>query len=334
MELFFQDNHFIDEAHLNPITQNMKDQLTLVRELYSFVQGWEDACLIGETHINSLNFKVGKHYIKIIEKNGEEKKYVEHFPDIAAILIDKAIPSHSFHFSKNGKLVEMINLDSKTYYTYVLDFSGVQFYTGSKLEFREMLSILEKIKGASASLEKIVSKDKRYQLPDLVEKLIPFFNIVKNKPKKDFFDEFFLDHESVILSALKKYQSIDTNNLKTTVLHCDLHPHNILTHNHKIVAIIDYESFVLMPEKIFEAFAIFKLARKGLSKKILSLAECHELINERGTIPRDYLVYTYVELLRRLSIVLHYRYTLDDERLNQDLLKHVTGLKEADFLFT
>lgn len=332
MELFFKDNHFVDEAKLFSVPADLSPLLIQIREIFPFLNHQSQFELIGETNINSMNFKCGEYYIKLIEKRDNEKKYVESFPAIAKRMVEKEIPANNLLASKNDQKIEIIHFNRKSFYCYLTQFTSLSFYSGHKNEFIQMMNIIKNLLAVSDDFKSIVSQDDRYQIYDLKEKMPPLMEAAQNQSGE--FEKFLIENNKLIWQACELYNKHRPHELTKVPLHCDLHPLNILIESGQIRAIIDLESFVFMPREIFTSFTIFKLARKSYIKNLMSLNEIQEVIEDHGFNLDQIKTYTQIEAIRRLSIVLHYHFNLKDLRLDADLKKQVAAINESSILFT
>lgn len=331
MEVFFTDNHAPDQAGLTPCPNEWRGPLALVKKLYDFSGLEQDPWLISGSNINSLNFKIGDYYIKLINVTDNDKKFVFDFPLMVEKLLNHNIPTQVFYSSISGRKIEQLEVNEKKYLVYVQNFLTSSFYSGTAAEFRAILDLISKIEHASADISTVVDSPKVYAYPDL-SLLNSFIEETKKKPVKDDFDQFFLKSEALIIDAKNQCLHLKLRQEDWKILHCDLHPHNVLAHG-KVDALLDLESFILMPIEVFRGFSLFKMARKSLSKKLMSLEDLKREILSAEYSPEALLVYAQLELLRRTLIILTLHYEKNDFRWDADLKKHLTGLEETRLIF-
>lgn len=120
--------------------------------------------------------------------------------------------------------------------------------------------------------------------------------------------------------------------------HIDMHPHNLLTKNSELVAILDIESFQTAPKYVALAFNLFKQSRQAVvfqkldNIKINDLKrEVYQELESRNVISdvSKLKVYAKAEILRRIFIIL--RLNLQgDYRWNHVLPIQINALKEAN----
>jgi hypothetical protein len=120
--------------------------------------------------------------------------------------------------------------------------------------------------------------------------------------------------------------------------HIDMHPHNLLTKNSEVVAILDVESFQTAPRYAALAFNLFKQSRQAvvfqqlnnmqindLKRSIYQALESRNIISDVSKLK----VYAKAEILRRIFIIL--RLNLQgNHRWNHVLPIQINALKEAN----
>jgi len=129
--------------------------------------------------------------------------------------------------------------------------------------------------------------------------------------------------------------------------HIDLHPHNILVKNHKIVSILDFESFVYAPIESAVYFNIFKLARQtvvagGGSSNIKTVKDVVRLMLDElrknkivNSIESGHVILmTKVEVFRRIIYILDNCFVKKNSTWNHVLPIQISALKEIEALYT
>lgn len=331
MELFFHDNHFTNNVELFPVPAELNNILQEAKNLYGIKSKPDEDFLLGGPNLNSINFRVGNFYLKILTNESNTKNFVHTFPAIAHVMQKHQIPTNTFISSQAGNLIENLEVLGKEYLVYVQEFRSTNFYSGNEHEFGQMISIIKKLIVSSKDLAEVVTSNRVRNYSLVYDDFNLFFQEAAKGQSE--FDQLLLNHKELINSSLDATKIIDFSKLTTQVLHSDLHPHNILTNHLGVMAIIDLESFIRMPVEVFEAFSIFKLSRKSISGNYLKLPQVRQILEENSFALKGLYVFVLIELLRRIKVILDFHYNKKDHCWDIDLQKHITGLKEAKLIF-
>ena len=159
MKEFFADNHYPNEATFSECPQSKRNLLNSVVTLYSLKTNSMPPLLLDGPNVNSLNFKYGDFYLKILT-DSDDKKYVSDFPKISDVLEKSGIPTQTFIPSIRGIQIENLKIGDQSYLVYVQPFLAATFYTGTKDEFSSSLKIISKLITVSKLLENVSSNSR------------------------------------------------------------------------------------------------------------------------------------------------------------------------------
>jgi len=115
--------------------------------------------------------------------------------------------------------------------------------------------------------------------------------------------------------------------------HFDIHPHNLLFKDGKLISVIDLESFVNVRSILATSFGIFKIARKCFAKKNIKKDDFHYLIKDFFNV-EEIKAYSQIEICRRLLLIMKLHYLDKNNEWDCDLIKHYSGIKESNFIFS
>lgn len=170
--------------------------------------------------------------------------------------------------------------------------------------------------------------------------------IIKSKTSLSKIDRIVLLNLSDIsnlASFLSSYLPL-INRLPKKLIHSDIHPHNILTKNNQIKAIIDFDSLRLAPQSIDVAMAIYRLGRQFFinskkNPKMASLLTRKFLLHYSKINPlseNEYQLLPLIiknEFLIKLLFVLKLVYINNNQTWINDLHKFIIALKEIDYFW-
>lgn len=330
MILFQPDNHSSDSVGLAPADSKLLGMVNIAMENFGITQ-YEEPLVIGSVNINSLNFKVGSYYLKLVENSSGEKAYLQSFPALALKLNSLQIPSPSFIPNLDGSYLTSVSFDEKVYIALLQNFVGNTFFSGSLAELEQMVQLMKKLGPPNCEelrkqvngARSIVTDSREYQ-----RKIQKLGKRIDEKKEQDDFDKMVLENFRNLESSSRNQVCSAT----TSLFHCDLHPHNILSTNEMIQGIVDLESFVLMNEDVFKGFSFFKLARKCIQKDSTKLIGIKKLIPSLGD--KDVLLKaTQSELLRRAFLILDLHYEKAVTTWDFDLQKQIQGFQEAKIIY-
>lgn len=322
MKLFENDNHFDDEVHLTKTTShiNLIDECL---KAYTCLRPYrDDLYVIGGVNINSMNFKAGGHYIKLLGKSSENENFLKILPRINKKLITAGVPVANIMMSDKGMPYEDISVEGRSYYVLVQDFTSSSYFSGGISELEQAKQIIFTLCDCSDDLARIMKVDRTLNYDVAIDYLLDVISSLELKRSHDRFDSIVLEYAEDIKRLISNRKIILE---ESSLYHCDLHPHNILVDSSSIVAIVDLPSFVLMPRNVFIGFSLYKLARKSYCKGVIKAGELKEF--------SDYRDGALIELIRRISLIVELHYSHKDTRWDFDLPKQLIGLREVDILF-
>lgn len=336
MNVFDLDNHVSDSMEFIPIsTENEVFISKLISEFYS--KSLSDPCNslleITGTNINSGNFKIGNIYIKSICLN-KKKDYVYNFPNIAQKLKDAGIPVNPFIFNDKEECISTLWYQDASFACYSQPFMKADFFSGSENQFVATLGMIEKLK--TVHLEEKESSLSPFRGWDPESVVNEVENALAEKSDQDEFDKLARYAIELVRKSLTDYNDTlqELVQFKGELNHYDLHPHNLLYQGDFLAAVIDFESFVVVPKRHCEAFCLFKLARKSISKKIMSPGKVKKIFREFSVEGEILLPYISLELTRRICTILNLNYISGVTDWNGDLKKHLAGFEEARIIFS
>jgi len=237
----------------------------------------------------------------------------------------------------------------ENYYWTVYPFIEGNYYSGSKNEFREVA---------------IITGSLFSNLKNLPNNLIPPFGpkhlsnddnslINRIESMRDYWTEIFGIEHAIYMNAHWKFikktwqklllSNIDIEDL--TPSHFDLHPHNIICNNSKVVGLLDFESCKQFPCGVSLAFNALKQCKQHIvyySGKILidpNLAFKEYKNNLASSFPEaieyfdNFNMLSKVEIFRRLCIIFRLNIESNIKNWNHILPVQISHLYEADLLF-
>jgi aminoglycoside phosphotransferase (APT) family kinase protein len=147
----------------------------------------------------------------------------------------------------------------------------------------------------------------------------------------------------VLIEEWRKINSMNLESGPIQAAHFDLHPHNILTREGQIVAVLDFEDCKVMPVGFALGFAALKQCRQTLALNMMT-----EDPRSVGMSYLSHLTYTYSgcraltdnignlaisEVLRRICFILRLNLEMGEKKWNNVLPIQLSHLGEARALF-
>jgi hypothetical protein len=330
VELFFLDNHTPDIPEYYKATPN---DVRLVQKLLH--TNYPDIATsgiqsIGKVNINSKNFRVGQYYVKVI-KEFQGADIVLKVPLLHKLMRQAGIPLPAFVPGNHAQTVSIFPEEKRPkYYFYVQRFVDAHFYTGVQTEFEIALRILKRQRGIFSSAKTNDWPKKPYQHWTAHTILT---KVLSTPADNSSFDKLVRPQLPALIERAKGFDQTCSTLDFSQLHHFDLHPHNFLFRNNVLQAVLDLESISVVPYEIATAFNIYKLARKAVATHNMTLEEVRKVAGAFFNL--EYLQpFSTYELIRRLGVVLKLHYLEKNKVWDQDLLKHLTGLREADLIFT
>ena len=170
---------------------------------------------------------------------------------------------------------------------------------------------------------------------------------------KDEWEGIFESDHTLLDSSWKKIRTtfdllskreVDFNLSRKGLCHIDLHPHNILMQNDKILGILDFSSFLKGSINTSLSFGFFKLARQAavygkintnIESVFPKINEAFELVKKQEYLdnPKDMLFYSQIEIIRRLLLIVDLNINYNNKEWNKILPVQISSLYESEFLF-
>lgn len=330
-ELFVPDNHAPDFPEYAPVPEDAAERMRgwLLRHYGGVFSGREAVLGLAGANINSNNFRVGNHYVKAL-KLRPGMDYVASFPEISTRLLSSGVPCAEFMPNSENASISRIEDGSGTHFLYVQRFIDAHYFRGSAREIDAVLPLLARMSGALASLRPTAGQREPYTSMDLGDTL----DAVSGALPPRSADPFDLNAAAVLPELREiaaEFDSVRAQMELSRLHHFDLHPHNLLLKGGHVAAILDLESFRALPFDVSVAFALFKLGRKAVASRNLTAAEFRERAAVRFDVGR-LARYARFELARRITAVVCLHYLQGNRDWDQDLVKHLRGLREVDQL--
>jgi hypothetical protein len=327
MDLFQSDNHGRNEVRFLTPSPN---QLALAQTAFAAYSGElvdpASILVIEGANINSANFRVGSKYLKCLRAKSECPIPLA---PLSENLLARGVPVARFLPDRSGQIpTEFLHLEQH-YFAFVQSFDSGNFHTGTYEGIRDFLSLWPAMRVALADFTPVATQYDPYDKP------IPTFAELLGQSREvgNLVDEYLAENESLLKATEEKVASKGYASGQG-LHHFDLHPHNFLCSGDRIKLLLDLESFRWMPENLSLSFGLFKLGRKGVSAKAISLENFHHLIfQDEKTPPEEMIFWTHSELLRRIKLILRLYFESNNSAWIGDLPKHTAGLLEAKKLF-
>lgn len=329
--LFAPDNHAPDFPVYAPVPDSVGSRLRqwLLLHYGHVFSGQEEVLALAGANINSSNFRVGDHYVKILKRR-PARDYVETFPRISALLQERNIPCAMFEPNSAGAQVSQTEDADGEHYLYAQRFIDANYFRGSAVELEAVLPLLAPMSEALARLKPTAGQRDPYASMELGTELEGVAAALAGRDADPFAQRVVAVLPEVREIATEFHRHRARLNL-SGLHHFDLHPHNLLTFGGRVAAILDLESFRALPFEISAAFTLYKLGRKAVASGNLVVADFRALAANGFDLPA-LAWYARVELARRITVVASLHFLHGNQAWDADLLKHARGLREADQL--
>ncbi len=261
-------------------------------------------------------------------------------------LVPQAIP--------NDKGAGVTDFEDERYTTY--EFLEGTHYQGNT---RELLSVSSKLAHLDRALVNInteintdifvksnAEKSKlEFFSKEIWEDLVGRAHGRVNNGIDDYFDKVVIDSSNHIFEAIELCQFFK-NNLPIQLVHSDLHPHNLITDGHDLLAFIDLDSLRFWERMRAISFAIHRLVIQYLVKNSISFSSRQDVIK----LAKDSFIATYDkvntlsaeesasvgyfiqhEALRRITYVTKGFYVDGKEAWKMAIYKQIRSLLEAKY---
>jgi len=330
MDLFQKDNHASDAPSYTPAHPlDTKLVHTLLRLYYPHVPPAE-VFTIGKININAKNFRVGRYYVKLVPATPGSALILQ-VPLLQKLMQSKGIPVAEFVTSSTKEFVITVPAEGEqgALYMYVQHFIHAHFYTGIQTELEIGFELLKKQKDLFSSLSTGDWPKKPYLSWRPQALLAEIENMQSDGGTFDTDVRAALPNLHVIADLFTRMRPALAFN---ECHHFDLHPHNLLFDDTGLRCVLDLESVVVVPYEIATTFNCFKLARKTVAMGYLPLKDMHTMVARYFDVATLY-PFAQFELLRRITVILQLHYKEHNTKWDQDLHKHLAGLKEVEKLF-
>lgn len=332
MELFTADNHAADSAQFIPAESNLSTKINeFLAQNYRHL--FPKSCavdIISGANLNSGNFRCENYYLKIIA-HPKVLDFVERFPVIAEHLRKNNVPCNTFLKNSWGEIITTSEEgQDESYVGYIQPFIDGQFYSGRKTEFLECLQLLPKMESALKKFKPTSDQQKPYWQWDPLE----LYNKIKVEVKASNGNLYDSIHPrmNLIESAISYYIDNEVHFRQNYLRHYDLHPHNLLFKNGKLISVLDLESFRTIPAELFAGFTLYKLGRKSIYCGEHSIESFKRIVGTHYDLTA-LKNYAQIELVRRILLILDLNYLRKIADWNHDLSKHTLGLLETERMF-
>jgi hypothetical protein len=239
----------------------------LIKEIYQ----------IGAFEINSNNWKIVSDEAVFILKRADVHKLAPLSAQAqwTARLEESLFPTLRFFKNKGGQLIS-----NDKNFIYCLTYFEEGLYFGSSLqEWPELIANQRRLYDYSL-------KDNSFD--SLTFPSRNFFTIEEDqligklKSYPDLKDVSKL-HLSVVIEEYEKLQHVfhaAKNKLNSKVFHVDIHPHNLIFNQHKLILFTDFESFQLTTVEVSLGFGLYKCIRQLLTiEENLTDQRCIEILS-------------------------------------------------------
>lgn len=341
----FQRDMFSDSipawSKMNILTEDFK-------KLLSFISNDSEITFVdssGGLEINSSNFKI--HFTEssfLLKKwaKTSSRNFLEEILNLMIWLSNQGLPvPQPLLFNNGSYLIEFNGF----YWSYFEFIEGV-YYSGNK---KELLNAGE----TSAKLAQKLSSLPRHLYPSLGPKYFSegdFHIIKKMTDYRSEWDKIFGNYADYIndcwddlLAEWNKLSKINLIAGQIIPSHFDLHPHNLLVNNSKVVGILDFESCKTMPVAYALAFNALKQCRQSVAlnmdfsdPKEVGITYLKVLQNNYSDIEplfSQFGDFAITEVLRRLCLIFSLNLERDDKKWNKVIPIQLAHLIEARLLF-
>lgn len=293
------------------------------------------AALIGGPNMNSLNFRLDGFFLKIL-KSDQITDRLQSFPALSEALKANGIPSAPLLVNTEGEKITYFNIQGIKYAAIVQPFYDHQFYSGNRESLMEMLSIIEAIQSVFRDVRPTADHFIPYKTLEPSKVLESTREILLYKQKSeslDFFDNTIIEHMPQLTEISDFFKSNSGQLALSELHHYDLHPHNLLFESDKLSCVLDLDNIAIVDGRIAKGFNLFKVGRKALVKKHISLTDFKKITNDIFPM-NDLKNFALVELLQRFLILMDFRYWKNNNLRDNELSKYTAAIKEIEIMFT
>lgn len=336
MEPFAADTHAADAPQLQDADDASATEVrALLAEHYPRLDASAPVEVIGAVSMNSRNFRVGGHYVKVIDAPAPRDD-VALFPAMADALVRGGIPTTRFAENALGEPITVVAEPggAAVRYLYAQPYLDAGFYTGAPGEFARALDLVVELGTVLQSVPPADGQREPYgswrpgEVLDRISAAVAAQRDlgVDPGPAERQFEAARGQLTALAESYERRYPREDDR-----LVHSDLHPHNLLFRDGEIAAVLDLESFRVMPADLATAFAVYKLGRKSVASGRMTIGDVQCAVAARFGNVR-FASAAGSEVMRRLLYHLERRIVAGDERWQGEIDKFAVGLGEVDRL--
>lgn len=311
--------------------------------------------------INSQNYKIileldGKRTIYLLRQYRvlSDKKQIEFYLQFLRSLYNQNLPvSQPVVNLKNNFLVVA---DKKIYSLFV--FINGNYFVANKPSLASVAKSIARIHKRFNEVESnYVGGIKKFS-----KKSYTYFNKIRNYSKRDFESVFKIienkkKKSSIDLALLASRDSVwrtldevgklkKEKKLPSQIIHSDLHPHNILMKNNKVMSVLDFDAVRLSEQARDVAVAVLRFGRQFILNKNLKKARVMAP-QIKNIFLENYIKYNNLstkemklmplllkdEFLRKLLFVLNGVYKDNNLTWANDLVKFISSLEEINYFW-
>ena len=291
--------------------------------------------LIGNYNINSLNFRINDFYLKILTE-AQFSPRVNLFPKLVTQMKLQDIPGVGFLKNISGEHISKFAFKDKIYYATLQPFLEGNFFSGSKTSLENIIEVIKKMNDVFSNIKPQKCHQEPYFNFKPKQRLLRVKNSYTKKIESlrlDNYDKMFISIFDQLLSISSFYESIEKTLDKKNIRHFDLHPHNVLLKNDRVIAVLDLDNIAIVDWRISSGFNLYKLGRKAIATEMISVSEFKKIIkNYEGN--NELKNFVFIELLQRFLLVLESHYHEKSNIRDGDFFKYLSSLKEIEIMFS
>ena len=281
------------------------DLISIINNNYPALQV-KEIHRIGAFELNSNNWKIITNQEEYILKRAplEKLEALKSQAEWTSELSSTDFPT--LHFLKNSRN-EIISIDKQYIYCMTVFKSG-DYFGASLNEWSDLMCHLKKLYDYSLKTTQSSILPKRLFFTEEENQLIQKVKANDNIKQQDIETIVFEYEKMKLIYNQNKHQ------YNTAVFHVDIHPHNLIFHNNKLLLLTDFEAFLTTTVEISLGFGLYKCARQLLAiNESNTKKELTEIVHKLRTqfeshFPKnnfkDLLVSAKIDVLKRLVYIL------------------------------
>lgn len=297
--------------------------------------------------LNSSNFKLifkSKHFILKKWPDGMMLSEIKKTLNLMIWLNKKKIPVPIPQNFKNRKIIIKFNNNYWSYFNFI---DGNHF-KGKLIEMKNVAKFLGNLMNV---LDEYPIKKIRKQLEYFSEQDNEILNFMKKNINK--LDKYFSKKHSKIIrryfpkifNTSQEFRKMTRNKKIKSIIHMDIHPHNILTKNNKVKALLDLDSCVLGRVDYSISYAALKICKQTVIYN-KTFFECYKIRQQfMNNLQKTYkkqiskqkeinlYYYAVSEVLRRLLYMFKLTILKKDKKWNDIIPIQIEHLIECEKLF-